>query len=92
MHEAVKVLLVMDEPRFGGLDAKGHNDSWRGGVFHPSPYFYSAHGYFSFDFSRDNIFMELAFFIIRIVSVRREDMIEGLSSILALKRSYEALY
>ena len=36
--------------------------------------------------------MELAFFIIRIVSVRREDMIEGLLSILALKRSYEALY
>ena len=36
--------------------------------------------------------MELAFFIIRIVAVRREDMIEGLPSILALKGSYEAVY
>ena len=34
----------------------------RGGIFHSPPYFNSAHGYFSFDFSRDNIFMELAFF------------------------------
>ena len=33
-----------------------------GGVFHPPPYFNSAHGYFSFDF----------FLIIRIVSVRRK--------------------
>ena len=32
-----------------------------GGVFHPPPYFNSAHGYFSFDF-----------FLIRIVSVRRK--------------------
>ena len=64
----------------------------RGGIFHSPPYFNSAHGYFSFDFSRDNIFMELAFFIIRIVTVRREDMIEGLPSILALKGSYEAVY
>lgn len=36
--------------------------------------------------------MELASFIIRIVSVRREDMIEGLPSILALEGSYEALH
>ena len=70
----------------------GHNDSWHGGIFHPPPYFNSVHGYFSLDFSRDNIFMELAFFIIRIVAVRREDMIEGLPSILALKGSYEAVY
>ena len=58
----------------------------------PPPYFNSAHGYFSFDFLRDNIFIELALFIIRIVAVRREDMIEGLPSILALKGSYEAVY
>lgn len=63
-----------------------------GGVLPPPPHFYSVHGYFSFDFSRDNIFMELASFIIRIVSVRREDMIEGLPSILALEGSYEALH
>lgn len=36
--------------------------------------------------------MELALFIIRIVAVRREDMIEGLPWILALKGSYEAVY
>ena len=37
--------------------------------------------------------MELAFFyIIRIVSVRQEDMIEGLPSILTLKGSSEALH
>lgn len=36
--------------------------------------------------------MELAFFIIRIVSFGREVMIEGFPSILALKGSYEALH
>jgi len=36
--------------------------------------------------------MELAFLIIGIVSVRGEDMIEGLPPILALKRSYETLH
>ena len=90
-HEAVQILLIMNQAWFRRLNTERHDYGGRRGLTNLTPYSDGAHSYFVLDLTWDNVFVEFTFPVVREVLVRGKGMVEGSLRYFPLKGTMNCL-